>query len=120
MNTTETSLRVRFFESQGWKWKDSSLTEFGAEMPRKAWHDPEGKKRDLPILDSNTVREAMMRMTEEEWKRFTMLFFDSDHFECVVDSDFDKPIEFYQNIMIQCFKQDPTTLAELVCEVRGF
>jgi hypothetical protein len=103
-----TSLRVRFFESQGWKWKDSNTTAFGAEVPLKAWYDPENRRRGLPQLDSNTVREAMMGMTEEEFKLLSQKVYSlcSDH--CLG-----------WRMARDILKLPPTTLAELFCEVKG-
>jgi hypothetical protein len=123
-----TSLRVRFAKAIGWKLDDSSAHEHcGIKwIPPSGsylypWHKTEeaawryATTVMVPLLpnptDSNAVREAMMGMTEEEWKAFTaLLAFRLD----IKNGTWDAT-----PIMEKVLKTPPTTLAELVCEVRN-
>jgi hypothetical protein len=99
-----TSLRVRFITALGWKkcntcscglWYNGSsvMTEFH-NLP-----DP---------TDSNTVREAIMGMTEEEWEKFVALV--------------GKAVGVYKDsheMIFQTLRCPTTTLAKLYCDMKG-
>jgi len=117
-------LRIRFAEALGWKLDDSLAHENGGIK----WIPPSGSylypwhktKEDAwryaticmdPRLpdptDANHVREALMGMTEEEWRSFSEKLY-----------SFLRPATTI-SVIEQILKTQPSTLAELYCEVKG-
>jgi len=100
----ESSPRVRFAIAQGY-----TVSSAGGLM----WiHGRPAPRFDL--TDANTVREALMGMTEEEWTKFKYKVLN------ILGED-DKYIGgfFPSDVIEAVLKLDPPTLAEIYCEVRN-
>jgi hypothetical protein len=106
-----TSLRVRFFESQGWKYKDTYIP-LGGDRYNKAWFAPNGRRCELPEIDANTVRDAWNGLSHAEKRRFMELLLERLNVSPLAHG-------VIIEVLIEAFDQIPTTLAEIYCEVKG-
>jgi hypothetical protein len=138
MNTTETSLRVRFAKALGWTLKQidavlklEELNRKYARLPRRdsfsglaieSEYGAQQKVCDklkcpserLPIIDSNTVREAWKTLTPEEKRAFVRKLLEKLDIAPLSNVKL-----LVCDVMEKLLDEEPTTLAELVCEVRN-
>jgi hypothetical protein len=109
--TTETSLRVRFAKALGYEFTDDGYP-FRRNKAGQPQYLIEGKE-GIPPIDANTIHEALMGMTEEEWECFTKKL------SSKLDLLRNKQPSWVQLIIKCTLKTEPTTLAEIYCEVKG-
>ncbi len=65
-NPTIEQMRIEVLEWQGWTWSDSYVTAWGAEVPLKAWHNPEGRKQERPPLTLDWWHECWLKMNKTD------------------------------------------------------
>ena len=120
MTTPSTSLHIRWAKAIGWrayqcgehshspgKWRLDPPQQNAIVAER---FDSEEEAFELygPQIDANTVRMALMGMSEEEWVQFEMLFWNR-----VIKGT--KVTKLVQVVLTE----EPETLAEIYCEVKG-
>jgi hypothetical protein len=121
MTTPQDNLRVRFAKALGWK--DETRKRYACTNNVVGWgyntHLSQGDRdRKFVCLeyllpdptDANTVREALMGLTEVQWMHFSSKLFESQPFEMGDDS---------VDVITRTLKTPPSTLAEIYCEVKG-
>jgi len=121
-NTGSTKpLRIRFAEALGWKLEAYEQCGIKWIPPSGSYLYPWHKTREdawryatiwmdprLPDpADDNHVREALMGMTDEEWRSFSEKLYSLLRPATTI------------SVIEQILKTQPSTLAELYCEMKG-
>jgi hypothetical protein len=91
-----TSLPVRFAKAMGWTACDIRI-------------------RGLPIIDSNTVREAFLSLSPEDKTSVVSRLRERQKAQLFYRS----AQAWHEDVIQSTIEEPPTTLAEIICEVKG-